>query len=81
MLKQLNKELIISTAFEEWGKSCYRNMSLTKIINKLKITKPALYRYFKNKKELLDIMRKILPLTKWVYRLRNQHILEIHWIQ
>lgn len=60
MLKHINKELIISSAFEEWGKTCFKNMSLTRITNKLKITKPALYRYFKNKKEILSTMREIL---------------------
>lgn len=60
MLKHINRELIINTAFEEWGKTCFKNMSLTRITDKLKITKPALYRYFKNKKELLNTMREIL---------------------
>ena len=60
MSKGINKALIVETAFEEWGKVCFKNMSLSLVTNKLKITKPALYRYFKNKKELLNEMSNFL---------------------
>ena len=60
MNKRFTKDLIIKTAFSEWGKFCFKNMSLSLITDKLKITKPALYRYFKNKKELLNDMSNYL---------------------
>lgn len=60
MNKRFTKDLIIATAFNEWGKFSFKNMSLSLITDKLKITKPALYRYFKNKKELLNDMSNYL---------------------
>ncbi len=50
------KTAIVSTAFIEWGKTHFTAMSLQAIASKLSITKPALYRYFRNKDELLDTM-------------------------
>jgi AcrR family transcriptional regulator len=50
------KSHIISTAFREWGKTHFTTMSLMQVARKLSITKPALYRYFKSKDELLHTM-------------------------
>src|SRR4030042_6878956 len=50
------KATIISTAFSEWGKPHSTTMSLQPIAAKLSITKPALYRYFKSKDDLLETM-------------------------
>lgn len=54
------KNKIIEAAFLEWGKDNYKNSSLTDIAKKLKMTKPALYRYFKSKEELLSAMKDYL---------------------
>ena len=50
------KANIISAAFSEWSKTHFTSMSLAKVAKKLSLTKPALYRYFKNKAELLQTM-------------------------
>jgi AcrR family transcriptional regulator len=50
------KAAIITAAFSEWGKSHFTVMSLQPIAARLAITKPALYRYFRNKDDLLDTM-------------------------
>lgn len=51
------KEKIIKTAFKEWGKLGYRNISLLLVAKKLKITKSGLYRYFKSKDDLIQDMK------------------------
>ncbi len=66
--KDFKKDKIIRTAFAEWGKFFFRNTSLSVIIKKLRITKPALYRYFKNKKELINSM-KLKILDKFYERI------------
>lgn len=58
--KELTKKRIITTAFTEWGKKGFKTTSLTLITNKLKITKPALYRYFKNKNEIIYEMQNVI---------------------
>jgi AcrR family transcriptional regulator len=55
--KNISKELIITTAFNIWGNTCFRDTSLSLITNKMNITKPALYRYFRNKEQLLQSMK------------------------
>lgn len=57
---EIKKEEIINTAFIEWGKTNYKNTSLSALAAKLKITKPALYRYFKDKNELIKEMKTYL---------------------
>ncbi|QQO09759.1 TetR/AcrR family transcriptional regulator [Breznakiella homolactica] len=47
---------IIDAAFTVWGEDFYRNTSLSKVADHLGVTKPALYRHFKNKDALLDAM-------------------------
>jgi AcrR family transcriptional regulator len=49
--------LIIETAFSEWSKTWFKDTSLSLVHEKLKMTKPALYRYFKSKELLIEAMR------------------------
>ncbi|HPO49125.1 MAG TPA: TetR/AcrR family transcriptional regulator [Spirochaetota bacterium] len=51
--KDLKREEIIRTAFSEWGKTGFRDTSLSSIALKMKVTKASLYRYFKNKEEII----------------------------
>jgi AcrR family transcriptional regulator len=53
---ELKYEEIINTAFREWSKSFFFNTSLSAVTDKLKMTKPAFYRYFKSKECLEDVM-------------------------
>jgi AcrR family transcriptional regulator len=62
------KEDIINIAFIEWGKKNFISKSLSLITRKMNITKPALYRYFKNKEELFDSMKNHL-----ISKLIEQH--------
>ena len=50
------KQEIIDTAFKVWNRSCYFSTSLNDIAESLKVTKQAIYRYFKGKKDLLYAM-------------------------
>ena len=47
---------IIRAAFKVWGRDLYRTKSLTQIARELGVSKPALYRHFKDKNALLDAM-------------------------
>ena len=47
---------IIKAAFKVWGQKLYRTTSLTEIAQELGVSKPALYRHFKDKDALLDAM-------------------------
>lgn len=51
-MDETRKKQIISAAFQHFIRSGYDATSLTDIADSLKITKPALYYYFKNKDEL-----------------------------
>ncbi|GAB1483281.1 hypothetical protein MASR2M78_20970 [Treponema sp.] len=53
----MKQEDIIQAAFSVWGRETYRKMSLSDVATKLGVTKPALYRHFRNKEALLDAMR------------------------
>ncbi|TVR87111.1 MAG: TetR/AcrR family transcriptional regulator [Spirochaetaceae bacterium] len=55
--REHQREHIIKTAFKVWGASRFTDMSLTTLAEELALTKPALYRYFKNKDELMRAMR------------------------
>ncbi|OHD14873.1 MAG: hypothetical protein A2086_13230 [Spirochaetes bacterium GWD1_27_9] len=63
---KLKKEEITKVAFKEWGKTCFFNMSLSLIANKMKITKASIYRYFKNKDELLESLVTYFFNGYWV---------------
>lgn len=52
------KEKIIEAAFSEWSKENFKNTSLSMIAKKLKLTKAAFYRYFKNKEQIINEMKK-----------------------
>ena len=56
---QDKKNEIIQTAFREWGKTLFINTSLSTLAQKLKISKPAIFRYFKSKDELLSEMKAL----------------------
>ncbi|MDR0497008.1 MAG: TetR/AcrR family transcriptional regulator [Treponema sp.] len=47
---------IIKAAFKVWGRELYRTTSLTEIAQELGVSKPALYRHFRDKDALLDAM-------------------------
>ena len=49
---------IIKAAFEVWGREFYLNTSLSQIARELGVSKPALYRHFRNKQALLDAMKR-----------------------
>ncbi len=51
------KEEIITAAFIEWGKTKFRNTSLSSLAREVGMTKPALYRYFSKKDDILKSMK------------------------
>ncbi len=53
----MQKQDIISAAFEAWGRDVYKKMSLSDVALRLGVTKPALYRHFHGKDALLAAMR------------------------
>ena len=52
----MTNEDIIKAAFKVWGRELYRTTSLAEIAQELGVSKPALYRHFKDKDALLDAM-------------------------
>jgi len=52
----MTKDDIIKAAFKVWGRDLYRTTSLTQIALELGVSKPALYRHFKDKNALLSAM-------------------------
>ena len=52
----MTKEDIIRAAFKVWGRDLYRTTSLTEIALELGVSKPALYRHFRDKNALLEAM-------------------------
>lgn len=52
------RQEIIEKAFEVWGLSAYTDTSLSSLAKALNISKAALYRYFKNKEEILREMEE-----------------------
>ncbi len=54
---EIKKQLIIDTAFRVWGDNFFYNTSLSTLSDALGMTKPALYRYFKNKDAILAAMK------------------------
>jgi AcrR family transcriptional regulator len=47
---------IIQAAFKVWGREFYLTTSLSQVALELGVSKPALYRHFRNKQALLDAM-------------------------
>jgi AcrR family transcriptional regulator len=66
----LSQSEIISTAFQEWGKSNFTNTSLSSLSSSLGVTKAAMYRHFANKDELIEGMRR--TVLEEFYRLADQ---------
>lgn len=54
--KEEKRAQIIDTAFAVWGEEFFSNTSLGTLAEELGMTKPALYRYFGSKDELLQAM-------------------------
>ncbi len=54
----MTRDDILEAAFKAWGQDAYRTMSLSDVAARLGVTKPALYRHFKSKDELLNAMTK-----------------------
>jgi len=52
----LTRTEIVDAAFKVWGRNFYRKTSLSQLAVELKVSKPALYRHFKNKQALNDAM-------------------------
>jgi AcrR family transcriptional regulator len=50
----MNKIDIIETALRVWGQETYKTTSLSHLAQALGVTKPALYRHFASKKDLMD---------------------------
>ncbi|MBN2445020.1 MAG: TetR/AcrR family transcriptional regulator [Spirochaetales bacterium] len=63
MKEKITKNRIISAAFTEWSKSCFWECSLQSVSENLGISKTALYRYFKNKEELLSSMEDVFVIA------------------
>jgi AcrR family transcriptional regulator len=52
----MNKSEIVDAAFRVWGRNFYRKTSLSQLAGELGVSKPALYRHFKNKQALSAAM-------------------------
>ena len=55
--RQQKRDKILRTAFEVWGDTNFLSTSLASIAERLDLSKPALYRYFSNKDELVAGMQ------------------------
>jgi AcrR family transcriptional regulator len=54
------REQIVRGAFETWGRSVFYHTRLDDVASSLHMTKPALYRYFRGKGDLVGAMEKLL---------------------
>jgi AcrR family transcriptional regulator len=54
----MKREEIVDAAFRAWGRDSYRTNSLSAVSAELGVTKPALYKHFKAKEELLEAVSK-----------------------
>ena len=54
----LSRERIVCGAFRAWGKTMFSQTSLNLVARELSVTKPAIYRYFRGKSELLLAMEQ-----------------------
>lgn len=55
--RNLSRERIVDAAFATWGASHFSSTSLQSVAQHLGVTKPAVYRYFRGKAELLEALR------------------------
>jgi AcrR family transcriptional regulator len=53
---RISSEAVLSTAEDLFSRKGYRGTTITDISKKLKVSKPALYYYFKSKMEILDTL-------------------------
>ena len=53
---KISSEAILSTAVHFFSKKGYKGTSIKDISDKLKVSKPAIYYYFNNKMEILEIL-------------------------
>jgi AcrR family transcriptional regulator len=58
MATGLSRERIIDAAFRAWGRSFFMRTGLELVAQDLGVTKPAMYRYFRNKDELIHAMEE-----------------------
>ena len=63
------KELILDAAFSFLKKTRYTSFSMNELAEKVGVTKPAIYRHFKNKESVLEAMENrgvegMLPILK-----------------
>ncbi len=58
--RALRRQQIIDGAFETWGRSVFYHTRLDDLAERFSITKPALYRYFSSKADLLAAMEEQL---------------------
>ena len=56
--RQQKRDRILRTAFEVWGDSKFLSTSLASVAERLELSKPALYRYFASKDELIAGMQE-----------------------
>ncbi|GMO48827.1 MAG: hypothetical protein Ta2G_05170 [Termitinemataceae bacterium] len=52
----MKKQEIVQAAFKVWGQQFFRKTSLSQLSDELNVTKPALYKHFRNKEALNDAM-------------------------
>lgn len=62
----------MNAAFRVWGKDFYQTTSLTPVAEALGVTKPALYRHFKNKEVLFKAMRAA-HFDRFVHYIKNDY--------
>lgn len=56
--EKLTRERIINGAFHAWGRTHFADTSLNAVARHLGVTKPAVYRYFRSKEEVMDALRE-----------------------
>jgi AcrR family transcriptional regulator len=54
----MTKKEILEAAYKVWGREFYLDTSLSHVARELKVCKPALYRHFLNKNDLLEAMTR-----------------------
>jgi AcrR family transcriptional regulator len=54
----LSRERIVDAAFRAWGRTWFTHTSLNLVADEMGVTKPAVYRYFRSKDEILHAMEQ-----------------------
>jgi AcrR family transcriptional regulator len=55
--ERLSRERIVDAAFRAWGRSHFAGTSISLVARELNVTKPAIYRYFDGKEDLMQALR------------------------